>query len=84
MKEILVKRDITGCYSKIDLKTAFNLITEGSFDYVGFESDDRTIQIIFPTFGIKVNNERMMEELQKYFDYVESITGIEPPERIDL
>ena len=84
MKEIIVKRDIIGRYSGIDLATAYGLITGGAYDYVGFQSDDRVIQVVFPTFEIKADEEKMKEELTKYFAYIESITGIEAPERIDL
>lgn len=84
MKETIVKRDILGNYSGIDLGTAYELITKQSYDYVGFQYDDRVIQVVFPTMGFKVGVDRMTEELMRYFKYVESITGIEAPERIDL
>ena len=84
MKEIIVKRDILGHYSGIDLGIAYDLITKQGYDYVGFQSDDRVIQVVFPTMGFKVDGDKMKEELTKYFEYVESITGIEAPEQIDL
>lgn len=84
MKEIIVKRDFFGHYSKIGLTTAYTLITELSYDYVGFQSDDRTISIVFPTLGFKVDDEKRKEELMKYFKYVEEITGIEAPEEIEI
>lgn len=84
MKEIIVKRDFLGNYSRIDLGTAWSLITKEGYDYVGFQSDDRTIQIVFPMMGLTADADKMTEELTKYFQYIESITGIEAPERIDL
>ena len=84
MKETIVKRDILGHYSGIDLGTAYDLIKGGAYDYVGFQSDDRVIQVVFPVMGFKADDDKMMDELMKYFKYVESITGIEAPERIDL
>ena len=84
MKEIIVKRDILGNYSGIDLGTAYDLITKQDYDYVGFQSDDRVIQVVFPTMGFKADDDKMKEELMKYFKYVESITGIEAPEEIEL
>ena len=87
MKETIVKRDILGHYSGIDLGTAYNLVTKQDYDYVGFQSDDRVIQVVFPTMGFKSiddKTDKMKEELMRYFKYVESITGIEAPERIDL
>ena len=84
MKEIIVRRDILGNYSGIDLGTAYDLVTKQGYDYVGFQSDDRVIQVVFPTMGFKVGDDRMKEELMKYFKYVESITGIEAPEEIEL
>ena len=84
MKETVVKRDILGHYSGIDLGTAYDLVTKQGYDYVGFQSDDRVIQVVFPTMGFKADDDKMMEELTRYFKYVESITGIEAPERIDL
>lgn len=84
MKETIVKRDILGYYSGIDLGTAYDLITKHSYDYVGFQSDDRVIQVVFPTMGFKADDDKMKEELMKYFKYIESITGIEAPEEIDL
>lgn len=84
MKEIIVKRDILGNYSGIDLGTAYNLIEKAGYDYVGFESDDRVIQIVFPMVGFKADDDKMLEELTRYFEYVESITGIEAPEKIEL
>lgn len=84
MKETIVKRDILGRYSGIDFGTAYDLITKQGYDYVGFQSDDRVIQVVFPTMGFKADEKKMTEELMKYFAYIESITGIEAPEQIDL
>ena len=84
MKETIVKRDILGHYSGIDLGTAYDLVRKQGYDYVGFQSDDRVIQVVFPTMGFKADDDKMMEELTRYFKYIESITGIEAPERIDL
>jgi len=84
MKEIIVRRDVLGHYSGIDLGTAYGLITKQGYDYIGFQSDDRVIQVVFPTLGFKVDDDKMKEELMGYFKYVESITGIEAPEQIDL
>lgn len=83
MKEIIVKRDIMGNYTGIDIVSAYNLVMNGTYDFVGFESDDRIIQILFPTLGFKADDEKKVEELKKYFEYVQSITGIEAPEVID-
>ena len=84
MKEIIVMRGILGHYSRINLETAYDLITKQGYDYVGFQSDDRVIQVVFPTLGFKVDDDKMKEELMRYFEYVESMTGIEAPEQIDL
>jgi len=84
MKETIVKRDILGNYSGIDLGTAYALITKQGYDYVGFQSDNRVIQIVFPTMGFKADDDKMKEELMRYFKYVQSITGIEAPEEIEL
>ena len=84
MKEIIVKRDILGNYSGIDLGTAYDLVREHGYDYVGFQSDNRVIQVVFPTMGFKVDDDKMKEELMRYFNYIESITGIEAPEQIEL
>lgn len=83
MKEIIVKRNILGRYSGIDLETAYYLITKQSYDYVGFRSDDRVIQVVFPTLGFEADDDKKKKELMEYFEYIESITGIEAPERID-
>ena len=84
MKETIVKRNIIGNYSGIDLGTAYELITKHGYDYVGFQSDDRVIQVVFPTMGFAADADKMKDELMKYFKYVESITGIEAPKEIDL
>lgn len=80
MKEVIVRRDILGNYSGIDLGTAYDLVTKQGYDYVGFQSDDRVIQVVFPTMGFKTDIDKMKDELMRYFKYVESITGIEAPE----
>lgn len=84
MEEIIVKRDFLGNYSGIDLRTAWSLITKEGYDYVGFQSDDRIIQIVFPMMGLTADADKMTEELTKYFEYIESITGIKAPEQINL
>ena len=85
MKEIIVKRDILGNYSGINLGTAYDLVTKQGYDYIGFEcADNRVIQVVFPTMGFKADDEKMKEELMRYFKYVESITGIKAPEKIEF